>query len=170
MIDKIKEELSKESPDWLLISNMALEIHNSSLESNFFRFKKGKLNVIRSSEYNCDNVLEAIQGSMNTDEYEYLLVGSWKGMTVTKYNSMIDKLSEIMHDKFVVIVTCKDQVTSNSLKKGLMINQYSATLRNKYDKNKPTTIQIKGDGFELSCKLDDFKQHVRDLKLEDILG
>ena len=169
MIDKIKEEINKENPDWLMISRLAMNIHNSTLESNFFRFKKGKLNIIKASEHNCDVVEDVLKDSMGTKDYEFLLVGSYKGMTVTAYNKLIKGLSILVKDKFVVVVTNKDQVVTNSIREGLIVNPYKAVIRNKWTKAE-TTIQIKGeDGFELSCDLSNFKQQVRDLKLEDIL-
>lgn len=170
MIDKIKEEINKENPDWVKVSKLAMDIHNSTLESNFFRFKKGKLNVIKTSEHNCDVVEEALKDSMGTKDYEFILVGSYKGMTVTKYNKMIRELSTLVNDKFVVVVTNKDQVVTNSIREGLIVNPYKALIRNKWSKAE-TTIHIKGeDGFMISCDLENFKQQVRDLKLEDILG
>ncbi len=167
---EIRTELSKASPNWLLISSLALQLHNDSLESNFFKFKKGKLNVIKASEYNCEVIKDALEGSVIGDEYKYLLVGSWKGMTVTKFNKLIDGLVSEVNDKYVVVVTNKDQVVTNSIRKNLLVNPYSSSIRDLYTKNKDTTISIKGDNFEFKCPIEDIKSHVRDLKLNELIN
>jgi hypothetical protein len=166
---KIKSEISKKNPDWVLISNMALQMHNDTLESNFFKFKKGKLNVIKASEYNCDVIKDALEECMNGEEYKYILVGSYRGMTVTKFNRLIDGLVKEVNDKYVVVVTNKDQAVTNSLRKGLLVNPYNATVRDKWTKNKTTTLFIKGEGFEMKCPLKEIKSHIRDLKIGELI-
>ena len=167
---KIRSELSKSNPDWLLISNMALDLHNASLESNFFKFKKGKLNVIKASEYNCDMIKKSLGECMNGDDYKYLLVGGWSGMTVTSFNRLIDGLINEVKDKYVIVITNKDQVVTNSLRKNLLVDPYSSSIRDRYVKDKNTTISIKGEDFELKCSIDDMKSHVRDLKLNELIN
>jgi Zn-dependent metalloprotease len=166
MIKQIKSEMKKENPNWILISKLAIQIHNDALETNFFKFKKGQLNVIRVSDYNCGDILESLESCLDSDDYRFIQVGGYTGMTVTKYNRLIDGLE--VNDKFVIVVTNKDQVVANSLKKGLLINQYSGTIKGKYDRTKEKELVIKNDNFNLKCKLNELKSHVRDLKLEEI--
>lgn len=166
---QIRNEISKANPNWLLISKMALQLHNDTLESNFFKFKKGKLNVIKASEYNCELIKEALEGCMNGDDYKYLLVGSWKGMTVTNFNKLIEGLTTEVNDKYVIAITNKDQVVTNSLRKNLLVNPYAATIRDQYNKNKDTTMSIRGEEFEFKCPIEDIKSHIRDLKLNELI-
>jgi len=168
MIDKIKLEMSKEKPNWILISNLALQLHNETLESNYFKFTKGKLNIIKASEHNCDVIKEALEECMNGDEYRYILVGSYKGMTVTKFNKLISGLIDEVNEKYVIVITNKDQVSANSAKVGLMSNLYNGTLKNKWSRDAITELSIKGNGFSIKCPFDELKAHVRDIKLSGI--
>lgn len=166
--EQIKLELEKETPNYLLISNLALQLHDTTLESNYFKFKKGKLNVLKTSKYNTDVIQEALEACINGDDYKYICVGSYKGMTVTKYNRLIDELINEVNTKYVVVITDKEQVITNSLRKGMLINPYNTSIRHKYDKVRPTQLTIKGEDFELKCDMEDensLKAYIRDIKL-----
>ncbi len=171
-IDKIKTEVAKQSPDWLLVSKLALGLHNDTLESNFFKFKKGKINVIQCSEYNVKEVRELLEDSMPGDNYMYIEVGSFGGLTVTKFNKLLNTLTNTINEKFVVVVTCKAQVAANSLKLGLLVNLYNATLKDKWAKDVEKSIHLRNDelNFSFKSKLSEVKAQIRDIKLNETLS
>lgn len=161
--------MSLDKPNWLLISKLSLKLYNETLETNFFKFTKGKLNVIKASQYNCDYIKDALEECMNGTEYKYLLVGGYKGMTVTKFNKLISGLVDEVNDKYIIIVTNKDQVVANSLKQGLMSNQYIGGLKNTWSKdNVSFEIYIKGNDFSMKCSFDGMRAYIRDAKLKEI--
>jgi hypothetical protein len=170
--DKIKAEIVKQSPDWVLVSKLALELHNDTLESNFFKFKKGKINVVKGSEYNIREIKELLEDAMSGDNYEYLEVGSHSGLTVTRFNKLLNALSNTVNEKFVVVVTCKDQVVTNSIKTGLLVNVYNATMRDKWSKDVEKSIQLRNDelGFTFKAKVSEVKSQIRDMKLDEALA
>lgn len=162
----IVSELSKETPDWLLISNLAKELHKGSLPTNPLGFKKGFLNIIKTGKYNTVDVIDELKKCFTSDEYEFIHVGGYSGMTVTKYNKLIPTLINL--DKYVVVVTDKDQVYTNSSTKGLECNIYKATIRNKWDK-KATTITIVGAGISIKSELSSLRAEMRGTTLDSIL-
>jgi hypothetical protein len=104
----------------------------------------------------------------DSDEYEFIVVGGYNGMSVTKYNKLIPTFKDL--DKYIVIVTNKDHVYTNSSTKGYECNIYKASLRNKYDRVKPTTITITGNGIDIKADLNSLKSEIRGATLDSILN
>lgn len=168
MIDNIKTELEKSNPDWLLISNMAKDMYLKSQQTNSLGLKKGVVNIIKASEYNCSEVVNGLKKCFTTTEYEYLLVGGYSGMTVTKFNKLIPTLN--YNEKYIIVVTNKDQVYPNLNKVGIECVLYNAGLRNKYDRDKTTMFHIKGPDVDIKCPVTEIQMHLRDNALEMLLN
>ena len=168
MIDNIKEELEKSNPDWLLISNLAKDMYLKSQQTNSLGLKKGVVNIIKASEHNCDKILKNLKSCFNTTDYEFVLVGGYAGMTVTKFNKLISTLS--YNEKYIVVITNKDQIYPNLTKAGIECILYNAGLRNKYDGSKPTIFHIKGPDIDIKCPVTEIQMHLRDNALEMLLN
>jgi hypothetical protein len=164
----IESELSKNKPNWLLISDLAKELYKSNTQTNPLGFKKGFLNIIKTSEYNVSDILKELEICFNSNEYKFLMVGGYSGMTVTKYNKILPTLKNL--DKYIVIVTNKDQVYTNSSTKGFECNIYKSGIRNKYDTSKKTSITITGDGVQFKAELNSLRAELRGTTLDSILN
>lgn len=165
----IESELIKTTPDWLLISNLAKELHSKSIPTNPLGFKKTSLNIIKCGKYNTNDVMDELKKCFSSDEYEFIHVGGYSGMTVTKFNKLIPTLKELNH-KFIVIVTDKDQIYTNCSTKGYECNIYKAGIRNKYDKAKSTRITIVGEGIEIKADLSSLRSEIRGTTLDSLLS
>lgn len=166
--ESIQQELLKDNPDWMLISNMAKDIYLQNQQTNSLGLKKGIVNIIKASEYNCDTIHKELKKCFPSSEYQYIEVGSYSGINVTKFNKLIPTLNYT--DNYLVIVTNKDQVFANLSKAGIQCVVYNASLRNKWDKDKKTTFSITGGGISIKCKLDEIQSHIRDNALNLLLG
>lgn len=170
MKDQILQALESDLPDWLLISKLAKEAYAQSNQSNQIGFRKGALNVIKAADHNCGDIIKHLKDCFtDLEDYQFILVGSWSGMTVTKFNKLIPQIKVDMASKYIVVVTDKDQVFTNSIRNGLEVNDYQALIKNRYNKEKPRILHIKGAAGTLSCQPEDLKSHIRNLSLEQLL-
>jgi hypothetical protein len=170
MKELILKELQNDSPDWLLISKLAKESYAESNQSNPIGFRKGAINVIKSSNHNCRDIIDVLKDTFNdTKEYQFMLVGSLYGMKVTSYNKLIEVIKTVIKDKYV-IVTDKPQVIANALKAGLEVNEYKAGIKNKYEQFRIQKILSITGAKSIVCKMDELKAHIRNLSLEQLLS
>ncbi len=167
---EILKQLELESPDWLLIAKLAKEAYATSNQSNQIGFRKGAVNIVKAADYACGDIMGKLQECFNdSDEYQFLLVGSYRGMTVTKFNKLIPQIKLDIENKYIIIITDKDQVFSNSIRDGMEVNDYRATIKNRWDSKKDNILNITGSSHKISCKMDDLKSHIRNLSLEKLL-
>jgi hypothetical protein len=166
--ESIQQELLKDNPDWMLISNSAKGIYLKEQQTNSLGLKKGVVNIIKASEYNCNTIYNELKKCFNSSEYHYLEVGSYTGITVTNFNRLIPKLNFI--DNYLVILTNKDQVFTNLSKLNIQCVVYNASLRNKHDRTKETIFSIKGGDVDIKCPLSEIQAHIRDNTLNILLG
>lgn len=164
MRDTISNELLKDKPDWLLISDIAKKIHFSELQSNPLGFKRGAINIIKCGENNVDPIYDELNATFDSDEYRIIAVGGWSGMTVTNFNKL-----KFDDSKFTIVVTNKDQVFNNCTMKKLQCNIYKGLMNNKYNREKETTIQIRNEDINIKCSLGELKSVIRDISLKSIL-
>jgi len=164
MKDTISTELLKDKPDWLLISNLAKQIHLSELQSNPLGFKRGAINIIKCGEHNVNPIVDELNATFDSDEYQIITVGGWVGMTVTNFNKL-----KFDDSKFTIVVTNKDQVFTNCTMKKLQCNLYKGLMSNKYDSKKETTIQIRNEDVNIKCAKGELKAAIRDIALKSIL-
>ena len=172
MKESIQTELDKENPNWLMISDLAKKLYLTEQQTNSLGLKKGVVNIIKSTQFNCERVLDELHKCFDSSEYVWLLVGSYKGMTVTKFNKIISTLN--YQDKYVIVVTNKEQVFTNLNKAGIQCMLYNASIRNRYDKEKNRAasiplFRIKGGDVDIKCLLTEIKSHIRDNQLNMLL-
>lgn len=161
--EKIRSEMLKESPDWLLISALAKEQHESQLETNTLGFKKGVLNIIKVGEYDTYEIYKEISACFGTEEYHYIANDD-----VRKFNKWIKSKPDLF-DRYHIVVTSKPQVALNTMAEGIDCNLYRAGLRFKYDRDKQTRISIKGDSVDFSFEQGTLKQEIRNIALNNLL-
>lgn len=164
----IQQELLKDDSDWLLISDYAKKIYLKKQQTNSLGLKKGIVNIIKTSEYSCKAIHTELKKCFNSEEYQYLEVGSFTGITVTSFNRLIPKLN--FTDNYLVIITNKDQVFTNLSKLNIQCIVYNASLRNKNDRTKETIFTIKGGDVNIKCPLSEIQAHVRENVLNTLLG
>jgi len=170
MKSEILKQLEFESPDWLLISKLAKEAYAASNQSNQIGFRKGAINIIKAADHSCDEIIKKlIDCFSDKSEYQFFLVGSWRGMTVTKFNKLIPQIKQDIDDKYIVIVTDKDQVFTNSIRAGLEVNDYRSNIKNRWDNKKDKVLNITGSTHKISCNIDELKSHIRNLSLDELL-
>lgn len=162
-VDKIKSEMLKESPDWLLISTLAKEQYESQLDTNTLGFKKGVLNIIKVSEYEIYEIYKEISACFDTEEYHYIANDD-----VRKFNKWI-KAKPDLFDKYHIVVTSKPQIALNTMAEGIDCNLYKVGFRFKYDIDKTTRISIKSDSVDLSFEKGTLKQEIRNITLNKLL-
>lgn len=160
--EDILAEIAKENPDWLAISSAAKSIYESSKESSL-GFLRGHINIVKVAEHSVGDMTKELGPCM--PDAEILSVGGWAGMTVTKFNKLMPSLK----DKFVVVVTDKPQVVANVSKEGMCFRQFSATMKNRWDKSKPTMVRLKGEGIDIKAEVGSLKAAAREMMLEKIL-
>ena len=67
------------------------------------------------------------------------------------------------------IITNKDQVFANSVSNGVECNLYKGSVSNKYTKDKPMSIKIKGDDVNIQTPINGLKSTLRDMLLNSLL-
>ena len=160
--DKIKSEILKESPNWLLISELAKEQYESQLETNTLGFKKGVLNIIKVGEWDIYDIHKEISACFDNEEYHYITNDD-----VRKFNKWIKSKPDLF-DRYHIVVTSKPKIALNAMSAGIDCNLYKAGLRFKYVKE-PTRINIKGDSVDLSFEHGTLKQEIRNITLKNLI-
>jgi len=167
----ISTELLKESPDWLLISNLAKELYLSTQQTNPLGFRKGVINVVKCGEYSTWDVLEELKSCFDSGEYSITSRSTSNINTLLReYKNGGGKLkSDIDGDKYVVIVTDSSSVATNLITAGFQCNLYKATIFGKYTK-KTVKMIIKGEGININVPLGGLKAEIRDAALKSLLS
>lgn len=161
--EEILAEIGKESPDWLAISNAAKAIYESSSESGSLGFLRGHINIVKSPEGFMQEIKEELKSCM--PDAEFLVVG-WYGITVTDFNKMMPSLK----DRFVIAVTDRPQVLANVAKAGMSFRHFKCSIKNRYEKTKPTMICLKGEGVDIMAEIGTLKAVARDMMIEKIFA
>lgn len=155
-------EISKENPDWLLISNIAKSIYESTKKVGPLGFLSGHINIVKATEWNLNDIKKELESCI--PDAEYIIIGGCLSM-----HDFNKKLSSL-RDKFVIVLTDKPQVLANTVKAGIPFRQFNCTILNKYNiKNKKTQIHLKGEGLDIKTEIGSLKSIVRDLTLKNIL-
>jgi len=50
------------------------------------------------------------------------------------------------------------------------VNDYRASIKNRYDRSKDKILSITGSTHKIACKIEDLKSHIRNLSLEELLS
>lgn len=167
----IQLELSKETPDWLLVSKLAKEIHNSESETNTLGFRKGVINLIKVSECNEERVKQELITYFNSEEYNYVIsnhINNYK-----KWAKSVD-----LDSKYHIVITSKPNLIVTTMTLGIEINNYNVTVfrgrgywkRNTDGTKKPMSFKIKGDTIDIKFNQGQLRSDLRDLALKSLLA
>ena len=157
MINSIKDEINKDNPDWLLISNLAKKIYHESNKPDFLGIRVGMINHIKVGKYSGGDVV-GILGNIFTDT-KIINVGRY-GLTVTDGVKIIKQRKE---NETLIIVNDRD-----ALIKHLDIHQsFRCSLSSKGDKVKWTNVD---NGLVTNFDVNNMTALLRDFKLDEILN
>jgi len=162
-LEKIKSEILKENPNWLLVSTLAKEIHENQLETNTLGFKKGIINIIKVGQYDNYDFYKEIKSCFESDEYHYIANDD-----VREFNKWLASKPNLS-DKYHIVITSKANILSNSLSEGYECNLYKGGIRLKYDK-KSTKFILKNDNIDISFEKGCLKQEVRNITLNKLFN
>ena len=102
MINLIKDEIKKDNPDWLLISNLAKKVYHESNKPDFLGIRVGMINHIKVGKYSGGDVV-GILGNIFTDT-KIINVGGY-GLTVPDGVKIIKERKE---NETLIIVNDRD--------------------------------------------------------------
>lgn len=161
MIDLIKEEIKKDNPDWLLISNLSQKIYLESNKANLLGIRVNMINHVKVGKYNGGNVVDILRNVF--PETKIIVVGGY-GRTVTEAIKIIKKLDP---NETVIIVNDRD-----ALIKHLGTHQsFKCSILNKYTDKK---IMVKWTNVETgevtSFEPTELKSMIREQKINEILN
>ena len=157
MIDSIKEEINKDNPDWLLISNLAKKIYHESNKPEFLGIRVGMINHIKVSNYSGGDVV-GILGNIFTDT-KIINVGGY-GLTVPDGVKIIKNRKP---NETLIVVNDRD-----ALIKHLGVYQsFRCSLSSKGDKVKWTNVD---SGLITNFDVNNMVVLLRDFKLDEILN
>ena len=157
MIESIKEEINKDNPDWLLVSNLAKKIYHESNKPEFLGIRVGMINHIKVSKHSGGDVV-GILGNIFTD-IKIINVGIY-GLTVPDTLKIIKNRKP---NETLIVVNDRD-----ALIKHLGVHQsFRCSLSSKGDKVKWTNVD---NGLVTNFDVNNMIALLRDFKLDEILN
>ncbi len=165
MINEIREELDKEKPDWLKISDLSKKMYVSSNKVSFLGIRENMINLVKVSQYNITHVYESLSKAYPNNEI--LVIGGWGNGSLT-VTTAVKRLKELTNET-VIIVSCKD-----ALIKHLESNAYltfRCHVKNRYSNgNEDILVWTNLETGEIrEFKPADVVSLVRDYKLDSLL-
>lgn len=154
-------EIHKENPDWLLISNIAKSIYESTKKVGPLGFLSDHINIVKASEWNLNDIKKELESCI--PDAEYIIIGGC--LSLHDFNKKLPSL----RDKFVIVLTDKPQVLANTIKASIPFRQFNCAILNKYSSVKKTQIHLKGEGLDIKTEIGSLKSKVRDLTLKNVL-
>jgi hypothetical protein len=126
MKDLIKEEINKDNPDWILISNLAQKMYLESNKPNVLGIREGVINLIRVSEHGVGDILDLLEPIFRD---KVIGVGGYRAMTV---NAAVKLVRARAENQTMIIVSDRD-----ALVKHLDTYQlFRCHIGNRYNKDK----------------------------------
>ena len=61
MIDLIREEIKKDNPDWLLISNLSQKLYLESSKPNLLGIREGIINLVKVGAHGVGDVVDLLE-------------------------------------------------------------------------------------------------------------
>lgn len=161
MINLIREELDKENPDWLSISNMAQKLFIEANKPNILGIRDNIINVVKVADHNVSDVIEILEPVFTNAKV--IGVGGYKSLTVPAGVKEIKKYP----DETIIVVTDRD-----ALLKHLGNYQYfRCSISNRYSKERSVVKWTNVDTGELTNFFpDELKMLIREHKLNEILN
>lgn len=161
MINLIREELDKENPDWLSISNMAQKLFIEANKPNILGIRDNIINVVKVADHNVSDVIEILEPVFTNAKV--IGVGGYKALTVPAGVKEIKKYP----DETIIVVTDRD-----ALLKHLGTYQFfRCSISNRYSKERSVVKWTNVDTGELTNFFpDELKMLIREHKLNEILN
>jgi ABC-type enterochelin transport system substrate-binding protein len=161
MIDLIKEEIKKDNPDWLLISNLSQKIYLESNKANLLGIRENVINLVKVGTHGVGDVVDLLKPIFPG---RVIGVGGYKAMTV---NAGVKVLKARKDNETMIIVTDRD-----ALIKHLGPHQFfRCNIQNQYNNNKITVKWTNVDTGEIiSFEPSELKSMIREQKINEILN
>jgi hypothetical protein len=161
MIDLIKEEIKKDNPDWLLISNLSQKIYLESNKANLLGIRENIINLVKVGTHVVGDVIDLLEPIYPG---KVIGVGGYIAMTVNAGAKLVRKRGE---NETMIIVTDRD-----ALIKHLGPHQFfRCNIANQYNNNKITVKWTNVDTGEItSFEPKELKSMIREQKINEILN
>lgn len=160
MIDLIKEEIKKDNPDWLLISNLSQKIYLESNKANLLGIRENVINLVKVGAHGVSDVVDLLEPIYPG---KVIGVGGYAAMTVNAGVKLVKARSE---NETMIIVTDRD-----ALIKHLGPHQFfRCHIGNQYNKNKMVKWTNVDTGEVTSFEPSELKSMIREQKINEILN
>ena len=161
MIDLIKEEIKKDNPDWLLISNLSQKIYLESNKANLLGIRENVINLVKVSVHGVGDVVDLLKPIFPG---KVIGVGGYAAMTV---NAGVKLLKARKDNETIIIVTDRD-----ALIKHLGPHQFfRCNIADKYSDKRTTVKWTNVDTGEItSFEPTELKSMIREQKINEILN
>lgn len=160
MIDLIKEEIKKDNPDWLLISNLSQKIYLESNKANLLGIRENVINLVKVGAHGVSDVVDLLEPIFPG---KVIGVGGYKAMTV---NAGVKVLKARKDNETMIIVTDRD-----ALIKHLGPHQFfRCHIGNQYNENKIVKWTNVDTGEVTSFEPSELKAMIREQKINEILN
>jgi len=160
MIDLIKEEIKKDNPDWLLISNLSQKIYLESNKANLLGIRENVINLVKVGAHGVSDVVDLLEPIFSG---KVIGVGGYRAMTV---NAGVKVLKTRKENETIIIVTDRD-----ALIKHLGPHQFfRCHIGNQYNKNKMVKWTNVDTGEITTFEPSELKSMIREQKINEILN
>ena len=161
MIDLIREEIKKDNPDWLLISNLSQKIYLESNKANLLGIRENVINLVKVGAHGVSDVVDLLEPIYPG---KVIGVGGYKAMTV---NAGVKVLKARKDNETMIIVTDRD-----ALIKHLGPHQFfRCNIANQYSNKKIIVKWTNVDTGEItSFEPSELKSMIREQKINEVLN
>jgi hypothetical protein len=161
MIDLIREEIKKDNPDWLLISNLSQKLYLESNKANLLGIRENIINLVKVGAHGVGDVVDILE---TVFPGKVIGVGGYRAMTVNQGVKLIKTRKE---NETMIIVTDRD-----ALIKHLGPHQFfRCNITNQYSKEKTITKWTNVETGEItSFEPSELKSMIREQKINEILN
>ncbi len=161
MIDLIREEIKKDNPDWLLISNLSQKIYLESNKANLLGIRENVINLVKVGAHGVGDVVDILE---EVFPGKVIGVGGYRSMTVNAGAKLVRERKE---NQTMIIVTDRD-----ALIKHLGPHQFfRCNIADKYSDKRTTVKWTNVDTGEVtSFEPSELKSMIREQKINEILN
>ena len=161
MIDLIREEIKKDNPDWLLISNLSQKIYLESNKANLLGIRENVINLVKVGAHGVSDVVDLLEPIYPG---KVIGVGGYRAMTVNAGVKLVKARGE---NETMIIVTDRD-----ALIKHLGPHQFfRCNIANQYSNKKIIVKWTNVDTGEItSFEPSELKSMIREQKINEILN
>lgn len=154
LVEQVKSEISKENPDWLLISNLSKQIAAENLPTCPIGFKKGYINFIKVREYS--SFTNEFVKNLDRSQYRIRYINYTR-----KAGSIIKETN--LDDKFTIFISHKDITSSVSFPMDIPFQRFNGSCS--YSEKNYYTLRNNQTKERITFKSGELKSIIRDRKL-----